>query len=240
METDPLSGSSLDIPYLSKDKTLQFVTSALVVLPVFLQAPWAHFNPLSACLFTLFIFSIGLFIGEFGGQKWFYIGSLCLGVSGSWLGGSLFWGWLREYPVLHIPVEAVALPLAVIGLSTKWRLGAVFYLACLFGTALTDVMMVFTGVMHEWPAVVQAPLNNAPEILNNAAQKLFNFKSVLILLISAISIGYLAYLLRKQAKKSSKESSSWFVASAVLTTTLWVDALFLITAFFQPQLSGLI
>ena len=240
MQTDSLTPNSLDSPYLSKGKTLQFFTSALVVLPVFLQAPWAHFNPLSACCFTGVIFLFGIFLAQFGGERWFDVGSLFLGVSGSWLGGSLFWGWLRVYPVLHIPVEAVALPIAIFALSTRWRLGAVFYLACLLGTALTDLMMVLTGVMNQWPAVVQAPLIEAPELLNQAATGLLNPKAILFLVFGALSIGLGANFMQQKAKSVDYDRSSLLVISAALTTTLWVDGLFFVTAFFEPRLSGLI
>ena len=102
----------------------------MVVLPVFLQAPWVHLYPISACLFTFVILAAGVSLVRFGGSQWFDAGSLLLGVSGSWLGGCLFWGWLREYPLLHLPVEAIAFPLACIGLGTRWRIGAGFYLSC--------------------------------------------------------------------------------------------------------------
>ena len=82
------------------------------------------------------------------GNKWNRLGSLLVGVSGSWLGGCLFWGWLRMHPALHLPVEAVALPVAFIGLSTKWRIGAGFYLACLLGTAFTDLSMLLTSTFR--------------------------------------------------------------------------------------------
>ena len=231
---------SPNLNYLSRDRTLQFWTSALVVLPVFLQAPWAHFEPFSASLFSIFILAAGVLIAMLGGEKWFQVGSLFIGVSGSWLGGSLFWGWLREYPVLHIPVEAVALPIAAIAIFTRWRIGAVFYLACLLGTALTDVMMVFTGVMKRWPEVVKASLQESPQILHQTALELFNLQSISLLFLAALLIGLLANEMRKRSISSDQESSVWLVASAALTTTLWVDGLFLATAFLEPRLSGLI
>ena len=112
---------------MSKSKTLKLVSAAFVVLPVFIQAPWVHFYPLSALLFTFVLLAIGIILCEYSHEKWFTIGSLLVGVSGSWLGGCLFWGWLRMHPVLHLPVEAVALPLAFVGLSTRWRIGSSFY-----------------------------------------------------------------------------------------------------------------
>ena len=108
--------------YLSKARTLQFWSGTMVVLPVFVQAPWVHYSPLSALLFSFVIFFVGFYLINSCGNKWSNIGSLLIGVSWSWLGGCLFWGWLRAHPVLHIPVEAVALPLAFIGLSNYGEL----------------------------------------------------------------------------------------------------------------------
>ncbi len=210
------------------------------MLPVFLQAPWVHFYPLSALLFTFFILGIGVILGQLLQGKWYLIGSLLVGVSGSWLGGCLFWGWLRMHPVLHLPVEAVAMPLAFVGLSTKWRIGAAFYLACLLGTAFTDLMMVFTGVMSSWPSVVVAPIEEAAQILNQTSINLFHFPTLLMLLIAAVLIIFISNQMNQRGTMNSPAGIAWLVAGTALTTTLWVDGLFLVTTLIQPKLSGLI
>ncbi len=235
-----MSKASVSEAYLSNPRTLQFWGSAMVVLPVFLQAPWVHQYPVSACLFTFVILGIGFALVELGGQKWANTGSLLVGVSGSWLGGCLFWGWLRLHPVLHLPVEAVALPMAFVGLGTRWRIGAGFYLACLLGTACTDFMMVLTGVMSRWPDVLEASLQEAPSLLNETAAQLARPVPIILLSIAAALIFLLSRLMRSRAILTTPFGSTWLVASAALTTTLWIDGLFLITAFFQPRLSGLI
>ena len=212
----------------------------MVVLPVFLQAPWVHFHPLTACSFTFVLLGGGVALVLFGGAKWSRAGSLLVGVSGSWLGGCLFWGWLREHPVMHLPVEAIALPLAFVGLETRWRIGSGFYLSCLLGAAFTDLMMLCTGVMHSWPEVVKAPLIDAPQLLQNTAEQLFKPKPILFLIIAGALILFIADLMRQRAIAHSLSGSAWLVASAALKTTLWVDGLFLLTAFVQPRLSGLI
>ena len=226
--------------YLSRPRTLQFWTSAMVVLPVFLQAPWVRLQPFSACLFTFVLLGLGICLVHFGREKWAQAGSLLVGVSGSWLGGCLFWGWLRVHPIWHLPVEAIALPCAFVGLSTRWRVGAGFYLACLLGTACTDLMMLLTGVMDRWPEVVQADLNQAPDLLNKAASQLFQPQPIAFLLVAGVLIALLANEMRERACLTSPSGSTWLVASAALTTTLWIDGLFLITALIQPRLSGLI
>ncbi len=226
--------------YLTRPRTLQFWASAMVVLPVFLQAPWVHLQPVAACLFTFVILGLGLALVRLDEDKWSNTGSLLVGISASWLGGCLFWGWLREYPVLHLPVEAIVLPLALVALGTRWRIGASFYLASLLGTAFTDLMMLSTGVMHSWPVVVKAPLGKARELLKETAQQILEPQPILLLLGAAILILGIASFMRKKALVSEESASAWIVASAALTTTLWVDGLFLITALIQPRLSGLI
>ena len=226
--------------YLSRPKTLQFCTGILVVLPVFLQAPWVHFYPLSALLFTFFLLAIGVGLGHFVQGKWLRIGALLVGVSGSWLGGCLFWGWLRMHPVLHLPVEAIALPLAFVGLSTKWRIGAGFYLSCLLGTAFTDLMMVLTGVMNSWIDVVSAPLDQAAQMLNQTSLHLFTFPTLIWILIAALLIFYLSDQMNQRGTINSPAGCTWLVAGTALTTTLWVDGLFLVTTLIRPTLSGLI
>jgi len=212
----------------------------MVVLPVFLQAPWVHIHPISALLFTVVIFCAGFFLGNNLSDKWFAVGSLLIGVSGSWFGGCLFWGWLRSQPVLHLPVESIALPFALLALNTRWRLGASFYLASLLGTAFTDLMIVCTGVMKSWPQVVNAPLNNASELLSETAQNLLNPLSIFLIFSAAVIILLIAIWMKRRAIPGSSSNGAWLVASAALTTTLWVDGLFFITTLLQPTLSGLI
>ncbi|WP_275040692.1 DUF3120 domain-containing protein [Prochlorococcus marinus] len=211
-----------------------------MVLPVFLQAPWVHFYPLSALLFTFVLLGLGISLVVFSDDQWGRLGSLLVGVSGSWLGGCLFWGWLRMHPVLHLPVEAVALPVAFVGLSTRWRIGSAFYLACLLGTAFTDFMMVLTGVMKKWPDIVAAPIDQAAQALNKTSLNLFNLPTLLLLFIAAILIVFLSDQMNQRGIVNSPAGAAWLVAGTALTTTLWVDGLFLITTIIQPKLSGLI
>ncbi len=212
----------------------------MVVLPVFLQAPWVHLHPFSACLFTSIILGIGIYLVESKHQRWGNPGSLLVGVSGSWLGGCLFWGWLRGHPLLHLPVEAIALPLALGGLNTRWRIGSSFYLACLLGTAFTDLMMVITGVMHSWPVVVKASMQEAPTVLHKTAIELLHPIPFGCLIAAGAIILLLAREMNKKAALGHSPNQTWLVASAALTTTLWIDGLFFLSALFQPKLSGLI
>tara|TARA_B100000700_G_scaffold322710_1_gene424859 strand:- start:1942 stop:2580 length:639 start_codon:yes stop_codon:yes gene_type:complete len=212
----------------------------MVVLPVFVQAPWVHVYPFSAFLFTFVIFFLGLYLLNFCTEKWDACGSLLLGVSWSWLGGCLFWGWLRAHPVWHLPVESIALPIALSLLGTRWKIGASFYLASLLGTAFTDLMIVLTGVMKSWPKVVEAPFSEASKILSLTAEQLFTPFSLISIFIAALLIVLIANWMTQQSKIRPESSNAWLVSSAALTTTLWVDGLFFMTTLIQPKLSGLI
>ncbi len=226
--------------YLERPRTLKFWASALVVLPVFLQAPWVHFYPLSALLFTFVLLITGVFLRQVIAGRWTVVGSFVVGVAGSWLGGCLFWGWLRSYPILHLPVEAIALPCACIGLGTKWKIGSAFYLSSLLGTALTDLVMALSGVIQEWPRVVNAPINEAGLILSQAASRLWTPYSMILLTGTAFLIIFISDQMHRRGNINTNSGQAWLVASAALSTTLWVDGLFVLTTLFQPKLSGLI
>ena len=226
--------------FLYSSKTLRFWAAFFVILPIFFQAPWVRFQPNSALLFTFFILSIAIFLTSEPSKKYFIIGSLLFGVSGSWLGGSLFWGWLSSYPILHIPVEAVALPLAIVGLGTKWKIGSSFYISSLFGTAMTDVAIFFTGIMDQWMEVINADSEIAPIILQKTSENLLAFRPVLIISLAGIFLWFISQKIAYYASINPTNKRSLLVASYVLQTTLVVDGIFILLAIIQPSLSGLV
>ena len=211
-----------------------------MVLPVFLQAPWVRLHPFTATLFTIVLLTVGLNLQLNSRGMRAEIGSLLVGFSGSWLAGCLFWGWLRAHPLLHLPIEAFALPLAVTGLNSRWRLACGFYLSSLLGTACTDLMMLATGVMPFWPQVVSAPLHEAGLQLHDAAIQLVRPQSLILLASAASGILLTARLLRQRSQADPDVQDVSGMAASVLTTTLWVDGLFLAAALLHPGLSGLI
>ncbi len=227
-------------PAISFTRSLSFWASALVVLPVFLQAPWVRFHPFSSCLFTAVLLAAGISAVQMGNKSWKQGGALLVGFSGSWLAGTLFWGWLRMHPLWHLPVESIALPLAIGGLGSRWKLSCAFYLASLLGTAITDFTMALTGVMSFWPKVVQATANDAPLLLHEAAKVVLQPFSVVLLLSATGVIFWIVKQLQTQAIRRNEHSESWSVAASVLTTTLLIDALFLALSLSVPNLTGLI
>jgi hypothetical protein len=184
--------------------------------------------------------AIGVVLNRSDNQQKADIGALIVGFSGSWLAGCVFWGWLRAHPVLHLPVEAFALPIALAGFGTRWRLASAFYLSSLVGTAFTDLMMAVTGVMRFWPGVVTASLDTAPQLLHEAGLHLLHPLPITALVLAAGSILWLAQTLSKRETALLNSSDTLSMSAAVLMTTLWVDGLFLLAAVVQPGLSGLI
>ena len=231
---------TLDNTYLSKPSSLRFWSSFFVILPIFFQAPWVRYQPISALAFTLVIVSLAIFLYYNFSQKFIIVGSLLLGVAGSWLGGSLFWGWLSSHPILHIPVEAAALPVALFGLRTKWKIGSSFFIASLFGTAMTDIVIFFSGIMDQWMEVVNADPDLAPLILQQTSKNLINFKPLLIISIAGLVLWLISNFLINKTKTNSLNKRSLLVSSYVLQTTLVVDGIFVLLALIQPTLSGLV
>ena len=220
--------------------SLPFWASALVVLPVFVQAPWVRIQPFTSCLFGLVLLGVGVITNAIAPRKGQDFGALLVGFSGSWLAGSLFWGWLASHPLLHVPVEAFALPLAITGLQTRWRLGCAFYLASLLGTAFTDLAMALTGVMGLWPAVIAASPTEATVLLQDAAVCVLRPSSLLTVSAAGLIILQLVQYCRHRSTLSVSTDKAWSIAAAVLFTTLLIDGLFLSLSLFAPELSGLV
>jgi hypothetical protein len=177
--------------------------------------------------------ALGVVLQRRGQGPWSAIGALLVGFAGSWLGGSLFWGWWRVHPLWHLPIEGFALPLALGGLGSRWRLAGAFYLASLLGTAATDGVMALTGVIHLWPQVVEAPLSEAGVLLQQAGEEVLQPMALGLIGLSGTVILAVCCWLWPQGLAGR-------VAAATLATTLVVDGIFLAAALLAPGLSGLI
>ena len=225
---------------LSRPISLRLWSSFFVILPIFVQAPWVRLEPISALCFT-FVIILGAFVlHKKSSKKWFIVSSLLLGVSGSWLGGCLFWGWLSPFPILHIPVESVVLPLALIGIDTNWKIGSSFYISSLFGTAVTDITIFLTGIMDQWREVIIADSENAPLILQKTSENLIHIRSLSIIIFVALILWYISKEIFNSATIDTTNGKALLVASYVIQTTLIVDGIFIFLAILQPTFSGLV
>ncbi len=230
---------SYESAFLSRPISLRLWSSFLVILPIFVQAPWVRLEPISALCFTFIILLAAYLLNKKQSNKWFIVSSLLFGVSGSWLGGCLFWGWLSPFPILHIPVEAVVLPLALIGLGTNWKIGSSFYISSLFGTAVTDITIFLIGIMDQWREVITADAETAPLILQNTSENLIHIKSLSIIVFVGLILWFISKEIFDSATINTTSGKALLVSSYVIQTTLIVDGIFIFLAILQQTFSGL-
>ncbi|AZB73170.2 DUF3120 domain-containing protein [Synechococcus elongatus] len=191
----------------------------LVSVPVFVQAPLVRLCPEASLLISLIWFAIaGLLQRQPRWQSW---GDLLQGFAWSWLAGSIYWGWLRWEPYLHLPVEAIALPLVIVGLRRQQGLvGHGFYLGSLIGTAVTDGYFYWIGAVPFWREIARS---SPTEALPLAQQAIACLQSPTALVGAIVLIPLLCgagvWALRQP------RPAHWAFAGAVLGTLL-VDALF--------------
>jgi Protein of unknown function (DUF3120) len=192
----------------------------LVSVPVFIEAPLVrHYPVLSVVTTILWVCLGGILIQRPHSQIW---GDLILGFSWSWLAGAIYWGWFRWEPAIHLPIESIGVPFAVWAL---WRgfgkIGALFYLGSLLGTAITDLYFYQVGLMEHWKQVMQVDPTLAMPILQQAIVQVRTpwgtaWGVVLVNLLLAVGIIPLG-----------TKQWYWYAFSGAVLTTIVVDSLFL-------------
>lgn len=182
---------------------------------------------------TLPLLGLGLVLGLNERPEQQQLGALLVGFAGSWLGGSLFWGWCRLHPFWHLPIESIALPLALGGLRSRWRVAGAFYLASLLGTAATDAAMALTGVMARWPLVLASQGQESLLLLQDAARLVLQPTSLSIVTGFATALLALSLWLWRLGGLAR-------ISSATVITTLLVDGIFWLLALNAPSWSGLV
>ena len=199
--------------------------SFLVSVPVFFQAPIVRSFPWLSLIFTLVWLVWGWWLYQRPQIRW--RGDILLGFSWSWLAGSIYWGWLRWEPLIHIPVESIGLPFALWFIWRGWgKIGNYFYLGSLLGTAITDLYFYLTGLIPYWRKLMSVEPALASPIFKSALAAIqtpwgISWAVVLVNILLGVSL----WSLRKD------ELHWWAFAGAVLSTIL-VDSLFWIAAYF--------
>ena len=205
-----------------------FAASAfLVAVPVFIQAPLVRIVPEFALLFTLVWLGIGSTllskepIDKGTPQLW---GDLIIGFSWTWLAGAIYWGWFRTDPYVHLPIEAIGLPIVLVLLANgKAKIGNYFYLGSLLGTAITDLYFYCVGLIPAWRALMLAP-EEASTILHGALHRMETYQGVgcaIVLLTLLVMLGTIPLRSR---------SPQWWAFSGAVLSTILVDSLFFIAA----------
>ena len=197
----------------------------LVSVPVFFQAPLVRSLPLVSLALTGVWVAIAHALKQRENTEiW---GDLLWGFAWTWLAGSVYWGWLRYEPYLHLPVEAIGLPFAIWGLwKQKGVVGHLFYLGSLLGTAITDIYFYVTDLIPYWRSLMYAEPDFVMPIFQDALaqmQTLWGFSWAVVFVNILIAISWWAF--------EQKQVAYWGFAGAVISTLL-VDGLFWIAACF--------
>lgn len=200
-----------------------FAASFLVSVPVFLQAPLVRLFPWVSFWLTGGWVVLGwLLYRRPQTRLW---GDIILGFSWSWLAGSIYWGWLRWEPLIHIPVESIGVPFAIWCLWRGWGLvGNYFYLGSLLGTAITDLFFYLTDLIPYWRKLMTVEPALATPIFREALAQIqtpwgISWAVVLVNFLLAISFWAL-----------QKYRLHWWAFAGAVLSTILVDSLFWIAA----------
>ena len=195
----------------------------LVSVPVFFQAPLVRAFPLASLLLTGGWFWGATFLNKKEDTAdW---GDLLLGFTWTWLAGSIYWGWFRGEPYLHLPIESIGLPFAIWGLRRQLgKIGHWFYIGSLLGTAITDLYFYLVRLIPYWRQIMQGTPDQAPEILHHALLHMQTFWGYgcagalvgILLLLGCIPL--------------RSEQLHWRAFGGAVLSTLLVDGLFWIAA----------
>ncbi|MGJ3248036.1 MAG: DUF3120 domain-containing protein [Elainellaceae cyanobacterium] len=195
----------------------------LVSVPVFFQAPLVRAFPVISLLLTLVWLGLSaLLLARPVSRVW---GDLLFGFTWTWLAGSVYWGWFRWEPLLHLPIESIGMPIALIGLAcNRGLVGHWFYLGSLLGTAITDFYFYGVGLIPHWRQLMRVDPSIAKPIFQDAIALMHTQTGIawaVVLVSSLLLIGLLPL--------RSSRLHWWTFGGAVLSTVL-VDGLFLIVA----------
>lgn len=223
----PVVSARTQRSYPAQGQHLWALASALflVAVPVFFQAPLVRVLPWVSLGITGIWWGLGWKMMQAPRTRFW--GDLLIGFSWTWLAGSIYWGWLRSQPLLHMPVEGFALPIVAVCLFFNWsRIGSYFYLGSVLGTALTDLYFYSARLVPSWVALMEADAQDVPIILHQAVDQV---QTPANLIRAAALLGIL--LLLGLGPLRIRQSEWWAFGGAVLSTII-VDSLFWLAASF--------
>jgi Protein of unknown function (DUF3120) len=192
----------------------------LVSIPVFIEAPLVRHYPVLSVVLTIPWVCLGAILFQRPkSQIW---GDLLLGFSWSWLAGAIYWGWFRWEPAIHLPIESIGVPFAIWGL---WRgfgkIGNLFYLGSLLGTAITDLYFYQVGLIDYWRQLMQVEPSLAMPILQQAIAQVrtpWGTAWAVVLVNLLLGVGIIPL---------GTKQWHWYAFSGAVLTTIVVDSLFL-------------
>lgn len=199
-------------------------SAGLVILPVFVQAPLVRYFPWISLAMTSAWLGLGWLLLQ--RPRWQVWGDLVIGFAWIWLTGSIYWGWFRWEPVVHLPVEALGLPIAIACLRcNQGRIGSYFFLGSLLGTAVTDLYINWMHLFPNWRQLMWVDPDFAQIVLRETTASLETSVAagravvlVLFLLIATV------------ISVSTSRQLAWWAFGGAVFSTLVVDGLFFLTA----------
>jgi hypothetical protein len=205
----------------------------LVSIPVFIQAPLVRQWPWVSLILTLGWFALGYWLHRKPNTAIY--GDLLLGFTWSWFAGSIYWGWFRWEPFIHLPIEAIGLPFAIWALlSQRYVVGTLFYLGSLWGTAVTDGYFYLLGLIPYWRQVMQVEVKESIPILQTALGQIQNSSGALwagVLVLILVVTGLLPLIL-PEVRRGFQNSIHWWAFMGAVLSTLIVDGLFWVAVRF--------
>ena len=214
---------SLAVPLQARRTKALAAAAFLVAVPVFIQAPLVRVFPGVSLALTAVLLILGLYWSKTEPDKFW--GDLIVGFSWTWLAGSIYWGWFRWDPYVHLPIEAIGLPFVLVLLGYgKAKIGNYFYLGSLIGTAITDLYFYCVGLIPYWRQLMASPPSDAADVLHAALLRMETYQGVgcaAVLLSLLVLLG--------TVPMQSPDPKWWAFSGAVLSTIL-VDSLFFVAA----------
>jgi Protein of unknown function (DUF3120) len=198
----------------------------LVSVPVFIEAPMVRYWPWASLVAAIGWAGLSAHWQRQSPTSPFKLwGNLLVGFTWTWICGAIFWGWLRWEPLWHIPVEALALPIALFGLQRRWAVvGQMFYLGSLLGTTVTDTYFYRVGLIPAWKQLMVADPDEAGVIFHQALQLVYTPWG----LAWAVMLASLLVVTGMWAWQ--QRSLHWVAFSGAVLSTILVDALFWVAA----------
>lgn len=215
----------------SRAWTVLATAAFLVSVPVFVQAPLVRIWPwMSLGLTVGWLLASGWLLSQPSKRVW---GDILFGFALSWLAGSLYWGWLRGEPLLHLPVEALGLPFVFWSFRHNWyKVGNFFYLGSLLGTAITDLYFYVVDLIPYWRQLMGVDPAIANVLLQQAKQQVqttWGLSWAVVLVIALLVAGLLPLTLQS-VREARFHSLHWWAFSGAILSTLLVDGLFWLVA----------
>ncbi len=200
----------------------------LVSIPVFIQAPLVRQWPWVSLVLTLGWIILGY--GLYRKPKTAIYGDLVLGFTWSWFAGSIYWGWFRWEPFIHLPIESIGVPFAIWALlRQRYVVGTLFYLGSLWGTAVTDGYFYLLGLIPYWRQVMQVEVQESLPILQTALGQIQNASGAFwagALVLILVVTGLLPLLISSEVRRGYYHTVHWWAFMGAVLSTLLVDGLF--------------